>query len=307
MNVTMQTTKWMACVVLLASAACGGDSGEGKADTQAATQSGGPGGTGAGRAGWAAPGIVMTPEAPTTPPPAGMGGVGSPPIPCLPGRPCPGMMRATPPAAGFPGAGLPGSQGAPGAGGAAGVPGAPGMAMGAPAAGAAAPAGSAGAAAAAGAAAPAAPGDDEFAALRQVCVDYINMYRATLNLAPYKRGTPEQEACGDMGAKKDGDSMVAHGSARDGDCYRVGLSAQNTCPGYPARPTLEASMKMCLDQMWAEGEPMEGTAACIQDQSGCFQKHGHWINMTSTQSSAVACSFYKMTSGAYWMNQNFGR
>jgi hypothetical protein len=35
--------------------------------------------------------------------------------------------------------------------------------------------------------------------------------------------------------------------------------------------------------------------------------HGHWINMTMTNYSWVACGFYKMSSGAYWMNQNFGR
>lgn len=153
----------------------------------------------------------------------------------------------------------------------------------------------------------AAPGTDAFAAERVACVEHINMYRATLMLPPFKRATPEQEACSDMGAKKDGDSMQPHGSARD--CQRLGLGAQNTCPGWPVRGggTVTTALKGCLDAMWDEGEPAVGTAACIQDTSGCFQDHGHWINMSSASSMTVACGFYKMSNGAYWMNQNFGR
>lgn len=130
------------------------------------------------------------------------------------------------------------------------------------------------------------------------------MYRATLMLPPLKRATPEQEKCSDDGAKMDGDSGQAHGSA--GMCR--GLGSQNTCPGWPARPTLVDSMKMCLDQMWAEGEPPVPVNDCIRDYQGCFLKHGHYINMKDTSSTTVACGFYKMSDGkSYWMNQNFGR
>lgn len=88
-----------------------------------------------------------------------------------------------------------------------------------------------------------------------------------------------------------------------------GLGSQNTCPGYPVRAggTVTSTLKGCLDQMWAEGEPPNGVQACTADRSGCFQMHGHWINMTSTTVTTVACGFYKMTNGRYWMNQNFGR
>lgn len=156
---------------------------------------------------------------------------------------------------------------------------------------------------AAGMAAPAGMG--EFEAERQACVDTINMYRATLMLAPLKRGTPEQETCSDAGAKKDGDANAAHSSA--GSCR--GLGGQNTCPGYPvsAGSTLTKTLQSCLQQMWAEGEPPVGTQACIQDSTGCFQKYGHWINMSMANYGTVACGFYKMTNGRYWMNQNFGR
>jgi hypothetical protein len=58
-------------------------------------------------------------------------------------------------------------------------------------------------------------------------------------------------------------------------------------------------------QMWAEGEPSVGRAACEQDLSGCFEMHGHYLNMSDPGPTAVACSFYKMKSGMYWMNQDF--
>ncbi len=154
-----------------------------------------------------------------------------------------------------------------------------------------------------------ASGDGEFTdALRQACVDEINMYRATLGVAPLMRGTPAQEACSDMGAKKDGDSGNAHSSA--GDC--AGLGAQNTCPGwrvggFGGNATLEDALKNCLQAMWNEMEPPIPVADCIRDSQGCFQDHGHWINMSDARSGTVACGFYKMSSGAYWMNQNFGR
>jgi hypothetical protein len=33
--------------------------------------------------------------------------------------------------------------------------------------------------------------------------------------------------------------------------------------------------------------------------------HGHWINMVSTTSTWVACGFYNVEGGTYWMNQDF--
>lgn len=148
---------------------------------------------------------------------------------------------------------------------------------------------------------------DTFESARKTCVDTINMYRATRGLAALRRGTPEQEACMDKGAKKDGDSGKPHSSASD--CRSLGLpGAQNACPGYPVRngSTVDVALQGCLKQMWDEGEPSEGVRACIADSSGCFQMHGHWINMTDTNSGVVACGFYRMTNGSYWMNQNFG-
>jgi hypothetical protein len=220
----------------------------------------------------------------------------------------PGLVGtpSAPGVAGAPAVGSPGIAGAPAmppAQGPAGAPPPPPPAGRDGGAGVGMPMGVAGMAAAAGA--PAVDGSDPFSAERQACVEHINMYRATLMLAPLKRATPEQELCSDAGAMRDGDSGQAHGSA--GSCK--GLGGQNTCPGYPVRAgsTLTKTLTGCLDQMWAEGEPPNGTDACIADRTGCFLMHGHWINMSMKNYGTVACGFYKMANGRYWMNQNFGR
>ena len=161
---------------------------------------------------------------------------------------------------------------------------------------------------------------DELETLRQVCVDEINMYRATLMLAPLKRATPEQELCSDRGSQKDGIAKVAHGSAGAGNPCSNGkygsfpyFGAQDTCPGWPVgargAATIADAMKGCLKSMWAEGIPAEGVDACIAEYRkgniDCFEMHGHYINMSSTTSKAVSCGFYNMGNNTYWMNQDF--
>jgi hypothetical protein len=148
-------------------------------------------------------------------------------------------------------------------------------------------------------------GSDDLDALRQACVDEINRYRATLSLAPLRRATPEQEACSDTGAKKDADANAPHSSSRD--C--PGLGGQNTCPGYSIRggATLESTLFGCLRQMWDEGPPPLPRDQCIQQYQTCFLVHGHFMNMADTGYGVVACGFYQMPDGRWWMNQNFGR
>jgi hypothetical protein len=161
--------------------------------------------------------------------------------------------------------------------------------------------------------------DQELEMLRQVCVDEINMYRATLSLPPMDRATPQHELCSDRGAKKDGDSGDAHSSAGRGNpCAAAGepfnprFGSQNTCPGYPVggfgSPTIADALKGCLEQMWDEGEPPGGEEACIEayfnGDTACFLAHGHYINMKGS-SEGVSCGFYKMENGRYWMNQDF--
>jgi hypothetical protein len=151
----------------------------------------------------------------------------------------------------------------------------------------------------------------ELEMLRQTCVDEINRYRAMLpSIKPLKRGTPDQEACSDKGAQMDGDSGQAHGSARAGLCRSVGLSAEDTCPGwgvggFSGNATLADALKSCLKAMWDEGEPPVSRQMCVQDYQGCFLKYGHYLNMSDPSLGSVVCSFYKMKNGSYWMNQDF--
>jgi hypothetical protein len=148
--------------------------------------------------------------------------------------------------------------------------------------------------------------------LRDTCVAEINMYRAMLTgVMPLKRASAAQEMCSDMGAQSDGDTMAAHGFFKmPGSCIQtVGLSAQDSCPGYPVggfgAATVADALKGCLKQMWAEGEPPNGRSACMAD-STCFGKYGHYLNMSNPKATAVSCAFYKMKDGMnWWMNQDF--
>jgi hypothetical protein len=147
---------------------------------------------------------------------------------------------------------------------------------------------------------------DALDAARQACVDTINMYRATLNLGALSLAPASIEACSDRGAMQDATTNTPHSSA--GMCPNAG--GQDTCPDLPigGGATLVSSLKQCLAQMWAEGPPPSGTtvAQCIQDEAGCFEEHGHYINMSGPGYTWVSCGFYMMSSGDYWANQDFG-
>lgn len=119
----------------------------------------------------------------------------------------------------------------------------------------------------------------------QLCVDLINMYRATLDLPPYERWT-DGEDCAAEEAAMDSRTGQAHGAFP-----MCGESAQNECPGWPGPP--DSMIDGCLELMWAEG-PGED-----------FQEHGHYINMSSTQYGQVACGFHTTDEGAVWSVQNF--
>lgn len=127
---------------------------------------------------------------------------------------------------------------------------------------------------------------------RQACVDKINALRATKGLAPYARWT-EQEACADQQATADEQSGNAHGSF--GDC---GESAQNECLGGGGDIT------GCLDSMWDEKNQAgcSGCDACADgynpDCPNCDfygdttgDVCGHYVNMSATYLTKVACGF----------------
>lgn len=119
----------------------------------------------------------------------------------------------------------------------------------------------------------------------QTCVDAINQYRSTLGLPAYARWT-DAESCADGQAASDSQSGSAHGAF--GAC---GENAQNECPGWPGPP--EQMIGGCLDMMWAEGPGAD------------FSTHGHYINMSSTDYSKVACGFTVLGDGSVWAVQDF--
>jgi hypothetical protein len=159
---------------------------------------------------------------------------------------------------------------------------------------------------------------DDLDEVRQVCVDKINEFRATLSLTPLKRASAETEACSDKGAEQDGIANQAHGSA--GNCSSRKLpgsglmGGQDTCPGWPVGgwgggSTLGETLVKCLQQMWDEkiGYDQVGTTrqACQQDYANCFLKYGHYLNMSDTSYTTVSCGFYNMGNNTWWMNQDF--
>jgi hypothetical protein len=119
----------------------------------------------------------------------------------------------------------------------------------------------------------------------QACVDAINQYRASIGLAAYQRWTAN-ETCADGQALSDAQANMAHSAF--GAC---GEFAQNECPDWPGPPL--AMIPPCFQLMWAEGPGSD------------FQTHGHYINMSSTQYTKVACGFTVLQSGDVWAVQDF--
>ena len=82
---------------------------------------------------------------------------------------------------------------------------------------------------------------------------------------------------------------MAHAAFRAGICN--GGYGQNECPGWPS---VDSTVSGCLQQMWDEGP-------------GDFNgppPHGHYINLSSTRYTMVACGFYEGSGGVYAL-QNF--
>lgn len=138
-------------------------------------------------------------------------------------------------------------------------------------------------------------GGDPYDQSRQDCVDRINGFRSTLGLPALARWTAA-EACTDMQAQNDQTAGSAH--ANFGDCDEW---AQNTCPGWSS---IDGIIQDCFQSMWDEGPPpvMPCTGQCYTD-------HGHYINMSSTGYTKVACGFYEYTNAMgkqrVWHNSNF--
>lgn len=127
----------------------------------------------------------------------------------------------------------------------------------------------------------------QYAQARQACVDAINHYRSTLGLKPYARWS-SAETCADGQAKSDSQSGTDHGAFTSGNA--CGAIAENECPNWPSVGSIVAD---CLQRMWNEGPGSN------------FEAHGHYIIMSSTRYSRVACGFYVTPQGSVWAVQDF--
>ena len=120
------------------------------------------------------------------------------------------------------------------------------------------------------------------------CVNRINQFRAECQCLPPLRRWTEGEACVAMHAEYDS-TRAPHSGFRDRICMPM-ASAENECPGWSS---VRDTVVGCLQSMWDEGP---GTP---------FEEHGHYINMSSTRYTEVACGFYTTPSGGVWAVQNF--
>ncbi len=118
----------------------------------------------------------------------------------------------------------------------------------------------------------------------QRCVDTINRYRASKQLAPLARWS-DGEACTVGESAEDARTQRPHGSF--GRCREMG---QNACPNWPG--PADQMHDRCLQDMWNEGP-------------GEFPAHGHYMNMASPKFTQVACGVHQMADGKLWAIQNF--
>lgn len=125
------------------------------------------------------------------------------------------------------------------------------------------------------------------------CVTRVNQFRACVCLPALERAT-EAEGCLDQQAEYDS-THSPHAGFIDGICEPQ-ASAQNECPGWGGPQDV---VDGCIQSMFNEGPPP--TDECEDE---CYQEHGHFINMTGTRYTRVACGMYQ-DGDETWSVQNF--
>jgi hypothetical protein len=125
------------------------------------------------------------------------------------------------------------------------------------------------------------------------CVARINQFRACVCLGPLARNTAA-EACADQMAQNDYTKQTAHDGFATNLCTPRGM-AQNECPGWGSTGwgSAQQTIDGCILMMFEEGPGTD------------FATHGHYINMTSTSYTSVACGFYIDSAGKTTQVQNF--
>jgi hypothetical protein len=161
--------------------------------------------------------------------------------------------------------------------------------------------------------------DDGFSASRTACINEINKLRATQSLAAYTLvNTDPVNSCIDAQATSDQAANSPHGAfiAAENNPTVCEGNAQNEClEGFGTTPT---GIVQCLDSMWAEQyqSNCHGCVGCTQFGGNCpgcdyfgmqGMECGHYVNMSATYFSKVACGFSTAPNNASsgWSAQNF--
>jgi len=119
----------------------------------------------------------------------------------------------------------------------------------------------------------------------QRCVDTVNQYRQSQRLPPVGRWLMA-EGCTSAEARDSAASGQPHGAFG-----RCGELAQNVCPAWSG--TADQVTGPCIQSMWNEGP------------GGDFATHGHYLNLTSTRFTRVACGYFTTPQGSTWAVLNF--
>jgi len=123
------------------------------------------------------------------------------------------------------------------------------------------------------------------------CVARINQFRHDCQCLPPLMRWTAGEACADQDAMYD---AMHPGTPHAGFMAMICASGygQNECPGWDTPPMV---VDQCLQLMWDEGPgPFHGPP-----------DHGHYINMSSTSFTMVACGYYDGGAAGLYAVQNF--
>jgi hypothetical protein len=137
---------------------------------------------------------------------------------------------------------------------------------------------------------------------RQACLDKINEYRATENLAPLTLAPEAKQTCTDNQAAADMEANKAHGHF--GDC---GEWAQNSGPNFNTswRKTAIEVSDAYLKMMWEDEKALVTSGERDPQKDEDYPYIGHYLNMKGNYKT-VACGIALTADGKKgWFNVNF--
>lgn len=137
---------------------------------------------------------------------------------------------------------------------------------------------------------------------REKCLDIINDYRATENLAPLTLAPEEKQLCTYNQAAEDLAENAPHGHFK-----ACGEWAQNSGPNGSVNASTKASdlVNMYLKMMWEEEKAKVTSGERNPDNKDDYPYIGHYLNMKGDYES-VACGIALSTDGQKsWLNVNF--